>query len=48
METQSTYLLHTGSLMPVLDLGTWELTAGTADAVENALGPWLADDRHLR
>ena len=38
MDIHSTVRLHTGRTMPVLGLGTWELTEGTADAVEHALG----------
>lgn len=37
MDSRSTVSLHTGQDMPVLGLGTWELTRGTADSVENAL-----------
>lgn len=37
MDSHSTVRLHTGREMPVLGLGTWELTRDTADTVEYAL-----------
>src|SRR4051794_34135126 len=37
MDQQSTVHLHTGGLMPVLGLGTWQLTKDTAGTVEAAL-----------
>ena len=37
METQSTLQLHTGREMPVVGLGTWQLTGDTAETVEQAL-----------
>jgi 2,5-diketo-D-gluconate reductase A len=37
MDASTTVRLHTGRDMPVLGLGTWELTDDTADAVEHAL-----------
>lgn len=37
MDSRSTLRLHTGRSMPVLGLGTWELTKDTAGTVEAAL-----------
>lgn len=37
MDTRSTRPLRTGREMPVLGLGTWELTRDTADAIRHAL-----------
>jgi 2,5-diketo-D-gluconate reductase A len=37
MDASTTVRLHTGRDMPVLGLGTWELTDATADTVEHAL-----------
>ncbi|MFW6039909.1 MAG: aldo/keto reductase, partial [Gemmatimonadota bacterium] len=37
MDIRSTVTLHTGREMPVIGLGTWELTRDTAGSVEHAL-----------
>lgn len=37
MDSHSTRSLHTGRTMPVMGLGTWELTDDTAGSVEHAL-----------
>lgn len=37
MDIHSTVELHTGRTMPMLGLGTWELTEGTSRAVEQAV-----------
>jgi aryl-alcohol dehydrogenase-like predicted oxidoreductase len=37
MDPQSTVTLHTGSPMPILGLGTWQLTKDTAGTVEAAV-----------
>jgi len=37
MNTRSTILLHSGNLMPVIGLGTWQLTDDTAAIVARAL-----------
>lgn len=37
MDTQSTVRLHTGNDMPILGLGTWQLTINTPDIVAHAL-----------
>ena len=37
MDIRSTLTLHTGRSMPVMGLGTWELTDDTAGTVEEAL-----------
>ena len=37
MDPQSTVTLHTGRAMPILGLGTWQLTKDTAGTVEAAL-----------
>lgn len=37
MDSRSTVPLHTGTEMPVIGLGTWELTHATAESVEHAL-----------
>lgn len=37
METHSTFQLHTGREMPVVGLGTWQLTDDTAETVVGAL-----------
>jgi diketogulonate reductase-like aldo/keto reductase len=37
MDPQTTVTLHSGSQMPVLGLGTWELTKDTAETVKEAL-----------
>jgi 2,5-diketo-D-gluconate reductase A len=37
MKSQSTLPLHTGRAMPVIGLGTWQLTRDTAGTVEEAL-----------
>lgn len=37
MNSKTTLRLHTGRTMPVIGLGTWELTNDTAGAVEHAL-----------
>lgn len=37
MDIDAHYKLHTGQMMPVMGLGTWQLTDDTADAVSRAL-----------
>ncbi len=37
MDKNSTISLHTGNTMPVLGLGTWQLSTNTVDTVTNAL-----------
>lgn len=37
MDSKSTVALRTGSQMPLLALGTWELTDDTAESVVHAL-----------
>jgi len=37
MDAQSTFALRRGGAMPVLGLGTWQLTHDTAGTVEEAL-----------
>lgn len=45
MTPQSTVTLHTGREMPVLGLGTWQLTNNTAETIVEALrfGYWMID-----
>jgi len=37
MDTRTTLRLHTGREIPIIGLGTWQLTRDTAGAVEQAL-----------